>query len=180
MAIWNVDVQKRLGSEFWTNRYIVRGTNIASAIITANAISEVERIAHSNLVTFVNHRVSDAGVSEEYAITPLNVAGLRGETNLLPLFNTLRVDIAAATGRPSRKFYRGVLGEVDINGEAVLGNTAFTDLVNGLVNLFSEIEGEDGLIDPQGTLFTGATLHPFVQMRQLRRGTRRRSTPVFQ
>lgn len=180
MPIYSVDIQKRLASEFWTNRYIVRGTDIGPALIIANNLANIESEVHSTLVSFVNVRVSDAGVSEVYSIIPLNFTGQRAQTALLPLFNTLRVDMQAATGRPSRKFYRGVLGESDINGDAVQGFAEFTDLVNALVNEFAEIEGEDGLVDPQGTLLIGASLHPFVQMRQLRRGKRKRTTPIFQ
>lgn len=180
MPIYTLDIQKRLASEFWTNRYIVRGTNIASAVVTSELVVAQERTVHSTLVTFVNARVSDASTTEQYTIIPIGELGERNQTALLPLFNTLRLDFGASTGRPSRKYFRGVLGESDINGDAVLGFAEFTAFANGLLNLFAEVEGEDGIVDPQGTLLVSSDIYPFVQMRQLRRGKRRRATPIFQ
>lgn len=180
MPVYTIDIQKRIGSEFWTNRYIGTYAAMVNAVAAAQSIVASERTIHSTLVSFVNFRVSNAGISEEYTIVPVNLAGQRGETNLLPLFNTLRYDLAAEVGRPSRKFYRGVLGEVDISGDAITVNSAFTD--HGLFLLASSVEPETpvGLHDPQGDMFVDVTVHPFVQMRQLRRGKRKRQNPVFQ
>lgn len=180
MAIWSLDIQKRLSSEFWTNRYFITANSIALAEAFADDIVAAERGIHSSLVSFVNFRVSDPGESEAYVIVPLGVNGTRDTTDLLPLFNTFRVDLVAAVGRPSRKFYRGVLGEGDINGEAVTLGTWATNFATVMTGLLGDSESDDQIIDPQGTLLTAVALYPFVQMRQLRRGRRKRSNPVFQ
>lgn len=180
MPLYSVDTQKQLGSEFWTNRYIVSAPTLAVGVTIGLSLIDAERPVHSNMVNFINYRVSDMGPSEEYTVQPVNLLGLRQNINLLPLFNTLRVDIAALTGRPSRKFYRGVLGEEDIAGDIIAINPTFLNVLTALEAQFVASVEDAGLVDPQGTWFTSASFYPYVQMRQLRRGKRRRTTPVFQ
>lgn len=174
MAVYSVDIEKRLGSEFWTNRYIVTAASLAVASLIALRLREAEQLIHANIVTFTRHRISNLGEgNEEYVIVPDNVVGLRtNQGSLLPLFNTLRVDIPAATGRPSRKFYRGVLGEGDINGDLVTAE--FDAFLLELQEHFAAGENP-GVVDPQGQFLSAPSLYEFVQMRQLRRSRRRRA-----
>ena len=175
--MFHIDIEKQLGSEFWSNRYICDMNSIAQGIVLAGDIVDAERLIHSGLVTFTKFRVSDLD-TELYQITTLNVQGQRSNTDLLPLFNTLRYDLTADGGRPSRKFYRGCLGEADINGSAVSPiSTAFVDALGALFK--AGVEGQ-GIVGPQGEFLLQVVQHPFVQMRQLRRGTRRRTQPIFQ
>lgn len=174
MPLFSVDVEKRLSSEFWSNRYIVRATSLALAQTFAGTIVAVEGQIHSSLVTFTRYRVSTVDQNDEnYVIIPLNAQGQRTTSQLLPLFNTLRVDIVPTSGRPSRKFYRGVLQEDDINGDAVI-NT-FSAFIDNFVNDLIITETGPQIVDPQDTVFTDANIHPFVQMRQLRRSRRKRT-----
>lgn len=175
MALWSIDIEKRLGSEFWSNRYIFSDLGEIDVNDMASDLVALEIGFHSELVTFTRYRASTLAEGDEtYNIVPLNSFGSRsGQGTLLPLFNTLRFDLTAAVGRPSRKFYRGVLGEGDINGDAVI-TSPFGSAAVTLSTFFAEGIG-NGLVDPQGGLLTGVTIHPFVQMRQLRRSRRRRS-----
>lgn len=176
MALYNIDVEKRLGSEYWTNRYITDMDSMAEGVTLGNDIVGAELLIHSELVTITKYRVSE-GAGEAYTIVTVGEPGLNEQTNLLPLFNTLRFDLPAATGRPSRKFYRGVLGESDINGDAVQSTyVTFAAALSALLK--PDIESQ-GIVDPQGQFLTGVVQWPFVQMRQLRRGTRKRGTPIF-
>lgn len=177
MPTHQVDIQKVLGSEYWTNRYLLDMDSFSAAIDLQSAIITAEVALHSTLVQFDKARVSNLA-TEEFLVTPLGITGTRSPTDLLPLFNTLRYDFTAATGRPSRKYYRGVLGEGDINGSAV--TSTFTTFEGLIEALFKENAESQGIVDPQDTLLTSAVRFPFVQMRQLRRGTRRRGTPIFQ
>ena len=177
MALYSVDIEKRLGSEFWSNRYIVNADSLAVARTAAETIvNDVEIPIHNSNVTFTRFRVSTMAEGDEtYVIVPINQNGaVVSNSTLLPLFNTLRWDISAATGRPSRKFYRGVLTEADINGDAVTW-TAPVGAVAALAALFGTGEATGTVVDPQGTTLTGVTQYPFVQMRQLRRSRRRRT-----
>lgn len=184
MALFYVEIEKRLASEFWTNRWIVRTADLASANgILAPGLLDAERALHAEFVTFTRYRVStvDPG-DEQYVIVPINQLGTRTLDNatLLPLFNTLRVDFPAASGRPSRKYFRGVLSENDISGDAVTTN--FNSYMAAFVDMFAEGAEGAGLVDPQGELFTNAVPILNVQMRQLRRSRRRRTNGggVFQ
>lgn len=174
MAVFSVDIEKRLGSEFWTNRYLVNQANIADAIGNANQIVGFERDIHSNTVTFTRHRVSNLGEgNEQYVITPIGTLGTRtNQGSLLPLFNTLRLDGSVATGRPSRKYYRGVLGENDIQGDLI--TSEFGAFATDLGSASDPVTGL-GVVDPQGLPILGWIVISFVQMRQLRRSRRRRS-----
>lgn len=175
MALFQIDTEKRLGSEFWTNRYIVRAENLAATFSVAAAIVAIERQFHASAVTFTRYRTASTAVGDGiFSIQPVNQNGQRDPlTTLLPLFNTLRIDMSATTGRPSRKFYRGVLTEADINGDAVTQD--FMVDVGELANLFPVDPGDAGIVDPQDQLLTAVTQYPFVQMRQLRRSRRKRA-----
>jgi hypothetical protein len=126
-------------------------------------------------VNFTRYRVSSVAMNDGvYTIVPVGLTGQRVANSVLPLFNTLRMDFTAQTGRPSRKYYRGVLDESDISGDAV--NTApFLAGSLELFDLFYQGEGVGGIVDPQGQFFTAITVWPFVQMRQLRRSRRKRT-----
>lgn len=174
MPLYQADIEKRLGSEFWTNRYIINAPDFASANEIADNLTAAERTIHATSVTLTRYRLSTTAINDGiYTIVPLNVSGLRAPPgSLLPLFNTLRVDLQAAVGRPSRKFYRGVLAESDIAGDAMQADfSAFVNLIE--VELATEIR--PGVVDPQGTVLLNATVYDFVQMRQLRRSRRRRT-----
>ena len=174
MPIFQIDVEKRLGTEFWSNVYLVEVSAPAGATPIATQIISAEHAIHADVVTFTRYRLSSLTENDDfYQIVTMGFSGSRDiSTSLLPLFNTLRVDFTPSSGRPSRKFYRGVLTEGDIDGDAV--NTAAFSVYPGLISLaFADVE-TPGLVDPQGTFFSSAVLHPFVQMRQLRRSRRRR------
>jgi hypothetical protein len=183
MAQFQVDTEKRLGSEFWSNVYQVWATDLANAQVLGGLIVAAERTFHSAQVTFTRYRTSSVAQGDGiYSITAVGQVGLRNPNDtLLPLFNTLRFDFTAATGRPSRKYYRGVLYEGDIAGDAV--NTAgFVAGSNEIADLFQTDPMTVGIIDPQQETLTALVIWPFVQMRQLRRSRRRRTNSggIFQ
>lgn len=173
MAIFQADIEKRLGSEFWSNRYIINAPDLANAVTFTNvSLVGLERSIHDASVTFTRFRVSSTAVNDGvYSITTLGTTGQRNAGSLLPLFNTLRLDLNAATGRPSRKFYRGVLSEADIQGDLII--TEFGATATTFETLLDEMN-TNRVVDPQGQTLTAVIVHPFVQMRQLRRSRRRR------
>ena len=175
MARFQLDIEKRLGSEFWTNVYQLEATDLANAQVIGGLVTSAERIFHATVVNFTRYRVSSVAMNDGiYTIVSVGLTGQRTANSVLPLFNTLRMDFTAQTGRPSRKYYRGVLDEADIAGDAV--NTApFLAGSLELFDLFHTGEGAGGIVDPQGQLLTAITIWPFVQMRQLRRSRRKRT-----
>lgn len=183
MPLFDVDIEKRLNSEFWTNRYIVNADSLGTAIGIAQIIVSAEQEFHGTPVTFTRYRVASTVVGDGvYTVQPIGQQGARAlPGQLLPLFNTLRMDFNAVSGRPSRKYYRGVLTEDDINGDTVnTGN--FVGGAGSITALFTTVEEPQGIVDPQGERLVATVVWPFVQMRQLRRSKRRRNsgTGIFQ
>lgn len=175
MPVFKVDVEKTTNNEYWTNRYFVMADNLTAARDLGGAISVAEQAFHASAVKFTRFRVSDLEPdSDVYVTVPVNASGLQADdTSLLPLFNVLRVDFGPPVGRPSRKFYRGVLRETHINGDAVSG--LIIDLaVNALTPLLSQ-----GLVDIDGQIITSVRAALMVGMRQLRRGSKRRANPIL-
>lgn len=179
MALFKIDIEKLLGSEYWTNRYFVRTDTLANAVPQGQDIVDAERLIHSSLVTFTKLRASTADPeNEEYTIVTLGVNGLYNQTDLLPLFNCYRWDFTAVSGRPSRKYYRGCISQGDFGGDLLnITSPAFESAIEAL---FAVGATGNGIVDPQEQLLTDAVRWPYIAMRQLRRGKRKRTEPVFQ
>lgn len=175
MPLFQVDIEKRLASEYWTNRWIVNAGDLSASLAYAGLLVTAERELHSDLVTFTRYRASSLTPGDGvYTVQPIGLNGMRNVTQVLPLFNTLRMDFNAVTGRPSRKYFRACLGESEINGE-VVDTSFFVGGAGSITNLFATVEDPDGVVDPQGQRLTATVIWPFVQMRQLRRSRRRRA-----
>lgn len=175
MPLYKVDVEKLYLTEYWSNRYLVEANTIQDAANEADAIVATERTFHSTFVTITKVRTSEFPQGGGFFIVkPVNLSGQRGVSgDLLPLFVTVRVDFPAGLGRPSRKYYRGCIGEGDITG-AVLNGTARV-FIQTSVDAFNPRNLVDPQVDPLGP---GVVQTP-VQMRQLRRGTKRRQNPII-
>lgn len=172
-----VDIQKRIGTEYWTNRYFLGVGSIGEAAGYVDEIVAFEKLLHSTEVIFDRARVSD-GIpgSDSYVIIPLSgTGGTSGSGAHIPLYNTVRIDFGVGAGRPSRKYYRCGLGEGLLNGE-VWDSLLMTDyqaaataFVNGVVPY----------CDVDGQIIISATVMNQVQMRQLRRGSKKKTQPVI-
>lgn len=174
---WQIDIQKRLGTEFWTNVYHVARSDQASAAAAAEFWVGIERSIHSVDVLFTSFRLSPFPGPSEGTIYPVGLAGTRPTADSLPLFNVLRVDFPAPTGRPSRKYYRLPIREGDqANGQFT--SAAMTDFITQFDATFEDPDSA-GLIDIDGQLLVSATPMQTVGMRQLRRGSKRRLQPVI-
>jgi len=175
--LWQVDIQKRLGTEYWTNIYHCGRSNLAAAQAFADTIVVMERQLHMTDVVFVSYRVSPFPGPSEGTVTPLGVFGLQTQADYLPLFNVLRVDFPVTSGRPSRKYYRMPMAEANqVNG--ALTPAALTGF-QAIVEPFITDPNASGWCDIDGQLITGIRIAPNVGMRQLRRGSKRRLQPVI-
>lgn len=179
MAIFKIDIEKQLGAEFWTNVYYVNTTDIVLANTNAGVFADAERQFHRENVIITKYRTSDMTINnDQFISTPYNQAGLLGGTDeTLPLFNVIRVDLGVVGfGRPSRKFYRLPLGEQS-QANGIL-STQIKDIVK------TELEGVLFNVggtwsDESGNQIETINIYPFVGMRQLRRGSKRRSSPII-
>lgn len=174
MPVFSLDIEKSIGLESWTNRYFVETSDFSSAVTLGQLFVDAERVFHTNVVTFDRYRIATITPNDDqFVITPLAVPGQRAPGgSLLALFNAVRVDFSKGFGRPYRKYYRGVLDEETVNFQGISG-TLITLVENGLSN----ISGYNRTMD--GTVLGTPVVIPQVAMRQLRRGSRRRTTPIL-
>lgn len=175
-----LDVQKSLGAGqmYWTNRYLLDYAD-PSAVPSGefNAIVAGERAMHSNLVQFVSLRISDiVEGTDNYIVWPLTgTGGVIPTGNPLPGWVTYRVDFGFGAGRPGRKYYRVYVGEGQQNGN--VWETSYRGDVQALMNTM--IAAAPSICSPDGVNVITAVAKNELQMRQLRRGTKRPLTPVI-
>lgn len=174
---WQIDIQKRLGNEYWTNVYHTARSNQAAAQEAADSLVVMEIALHSTDVTIVSYSVRPFPGPSEGTITAVGENGTNVAPNYLPLFNVARVDFPAPTGRPSRKFYRIPLDNSWVV-DGVLTPVVRGALQSRIDDYFAD-PGSAGLIDVDGQLLVSGVVQGPVGMRQLRRGSRRRTTPVI-
>lgn len=177
MPRFQVDIEKSALGERWTNRYFVEAADLTAANAMGSALVTVEKSFHRAWVAFNTLRVRTAVQGDDlYTITPLTGTGAVAGTTAasLPLFNVLRIDLGAAAGRPSRKYYRGVL-QVEDQAAGALDPAAYLNAVQGLETI---LEGGN-LVDVDGQVLLTVAPHQRVGMRQLRRGSRRKTEPIL-
>ncbi len=182
MPTYQIDVEKLYNNEYWTNVYYV-GPNLLSlddAVQAADSIVAFERAIHFDVVTFTKYRASTIVPGDiEYRTIILNVPGNRVSTGntFLPLFNVVRCDLTdEGFKRPERKYYRLPVAEAD-QADGVLGFNVGTLIDDAWT---TQIQGNSvPLVGPNGEAIIDLSVFPNVGMRQLRRGSRRRTTPVI-
>lgn len=178
MPAFRVEVFKSYQGEKWENVYLLQGTSIELAATAGAEIAEMERRFHLDQVMFDYVRVSSTIEGDDLYVTiPIGQPGLRGaQSDMYPLFATLRVDIlVVGSGRPSRKYYRGVLEESEVQGGFISGSLrSSVSAVIDEVIAGSEAFPQLPLVDPDDQPWDSAVVYPKPQMRQLTRGRRRR------
>lgn len=170
-----IQFYNNLAGRYWTNRYFTSDDWTAAGDTMDALVAAHRAILYDNNV-ITNIRVDDnVEETDNYDTVAVNLPGLRsgGGFALLPLFNVARVDFdVTGGGRPSRKYLRGCLAE---------GDASFTGLEAAMVtqlNTFGDALIAIGtLVDPQGQAFLDAVPWPFVQMRQLKRGSKKKIIP---
>lgn len=176
MALYQLEIEKVYNGEFWVNRYMLDVADLAAAASPSNAIMAAERAVTDDRITFTKYNVRTATVGDDvYATVPVNLPGLSANAgaDLMPLFAVVRVDFAAAVGRPSRKYLRGCLKENHTDGFTILSNVVtffqsnYATVVAG-VAAFCDVDGDD---------ITSGAVSPRVGMRQLRRGSKKKNIP---
>lgn len=127
MPLYLIATRKAINSDGasykWSNRYFVETANETAAHSSARGIWNAERNFHDEHVfcyeTYAN-LVGDAPFTPgTVEAVPANIGrGLRnavGRGHLLQPWTVVRVDFPVQASRPSRKFYRCGLREVDVN-----------------------------------------------------------------
>lgn len=180
VPLYTCDVQKTQGGEYWTNRYVIEAGTIFEAQAQADLIPGAEQLFHTTNVTLDRYRVRPLTPGgDQYIIVALGASGAYNGGALdtqLPLFNCVRADLPVNLGRPSRKYYRTGLTEGMVAGPQ-LENAYRTVVDNALEGLRNTMAGS--WVDPDAQTILSVSVIPFVAMRQLRRGSRRRTEPII-
>jgi hypothetical protein len=177
MPRYKLITQKFFGSEYWVNDYYFTATDLDDADSKAQPIVDAEIATHLVGITFDMYRIStvepDDGIFRNFSV--LAACTAVGGGDILALFNCARVDFPAAVGRAGRKYLRGVLSEGGVAFDTLGSGTriAINDSYANPLRLLGYLE------KPNGTLLVDAVVHPKLAMRQLRRGSRRRTTPII-
>ena len=181
MATYKVDIEKLYQNEYWTNVYYIKDfVDLVTASNMAINLLQMERNIHFDIVTFTRVRTSTILPGDfQYFTEQPNEQGTLVSTgnDFLPLFNVVRVDLGdAGFKRPERKFYRCPVPEGWNSGGnlSIEGQNTVEGAINGFI-----IDNPGVLCGPNGEDILSANSFPFVGMRQLRRGSRRKATPVI-
>lgn len=171
-----LSIHKVLNGESWVNVYHLQAAYDSEAGATqAMGLVTMERSLYLPNVLITHYNLSDnIEDTDAYYSVPLNLLGTSAATgDPAPLHNTVRVDFSKlGGGRPGRKYYRGVLTESHIGpwGQILSGNiTSWQNTIQAVMDA-NTAGGEN-------FTYVSATVHPFVAMRQLRRGSKKKSTP---
>lgn len=176
MPQYKVDIQKRVGAEYWTNVYWVNASDLGAAGDAAADIVDAEVAIHGTGVTFDKLRVSTVGSPGVFISTGLSGTGTHTlEGTMLPLFNTLNIDFTPEFGRTSKKYLRGCMGEGDIEFDEVSTGILTTQADTYITAILAVA----GICDEDGNSFVTGFPKDKVGMRQLRRGSKRRAAPVI-
>lgn len=178
MPLFSLDIEKELRGEYWTNRYILDGASALSLNGPANSIVVAERDILIPDVEITRYRISSTVVGDDaYIIVPVGQMGTRVvTTQALPLFVVFRVDFPATQGRPSRKYVRGSIAEGDQTNYGDLEPATITFINN---NYGTPVGAVPEYVDVDGQQLGAGICYPNVGMRQLRRGSRRRTQPIL-
>lgn len=174
-ANFHGEIEKAYNGEFWVNRYHIEAADLAGALSVLGSIYAVEHVVHDTRIMFTKMTVRTNTEGDYAFITqPLNTMGQGAHVgDLLALHNVVRVDFGTGIGRPSRKYLRGCLSE---------GEVAAFDITPSIVTFFNDnyatpLAALAGYVDVDGQAITSGTTSPKVGMRQLRRGSKKKSTP---
>jgi len=183
VPLYKIDVEKEAFNNFWTNRYFVTSTTIENAHEAAEVIWTFEKTIHREDITIVKARTSTAVAGDDtFIIEPLSLAGdIAPSGPYMPLWNVVRADIAVeGHGRPSRKYYRvGLCAGDQIPGFSIDASLVgiISTAMSGLITDVNAVGAN--LCDADVDLWNTATVFNKIAMHQLRRGSRRPTTPVL-
>lgn len=177
MPIFRITIEKYMASaaEYWTNIYHVDVADLQAAVQQIANFANAERPLYPESVVITKGRADD-GIpnTDQYGTQVFNAAGTRASAgqDLNPLFVTARVDFTSAGfGSPSRKFLRGVLYESDVSFSSIGATVA------ALLNTYGDAIIALPVCDVDGQDLVDAVPFLAPQMRQLRRGSKKKIVP---
>lgn len=173
MNLWQARVYKQLGTEQWSNTYVVQAATLSAAADAGQAIVAIERNVHMVEVAYIKLDIEPITLPAGGGTSvPLSLTGAKpSQAPYLPLHDTIRCWFRPAAGKPSMKYLRGPISETRQNDgvlEAAWRGVYQDQFVVPLL-------GEPRYVDVDGQAFVSGGVHPLVQLRQL--SWKRRSRP---
>jgi len=164
-----------VNQEYWVNVYYAPGSQPSAAQTIADLIMQAERPLYVSTITITKAHIDDMTPDTDVFQTIVyNQGGTRtgNTTDLLPFWTTARVDFSTAGGgRPSRKYLRGVLFEQDANFMTIEAT------MQTRLQTYADAIVASGACDVDGQDLSLGVARPYPQMRQLRRGSKKKDTP---
>lgn len=183
MPLFQVDIQKTSFGYNWTNVYVLRAADLATAHDAAFSVMAIaEQAVHVTTITISKVRTSTLAEGDESFKTVVTaLAGTIAVTgNGLPLFNVVKVDIEAEAGRPSRKYYRSGLSGNDVAAGYAWDATHITAIETAIEGMRDDlIAAGVTWVDPDDQVLGEVVVQPQIAMHQLRRGSKRREAEVL-
>ena len=174
--VWEIAIEKSLGTEYWINVYHADVVTQAEAKQVGDEIVGVERGVTQIQVGFTKMRVRQISeIAQAGTVYPIGLPGAMADSIYLPLFVVARIDIAVPSGRPDRKFIKSPApASLVTNG---MWSAPAQNLYNG--SYCTPLLAVENICDRSGQPYLSAAVSPVVGMRQLRRGSRKRTQPVI-
>jgi hypothetical protein len=171
LAVYQIDVEKVLGTEFWSNTYHVDVADLATAQARRSSIVLAERNFLNTPITIIRSRVRLAGPGHVGTVNGENGVGVKAWGGAkLPLFNCMRVDFVNGTARPARKYLRCGFAVSNVGSDFTFDSGTVADGNTYAAAILAIV----GICDPQGRPLTGGNAQARVAMHQLRRGNKRK------
>lgn len=177
MPRYKLLIEKQMLGEYWVNDYHFTATDLDDAESKAGPIIDAERAITGSAVTFTQYRIStvdpDDGIFRTLALNePGEVSFV---ASYMQLWNVVRVDFAAASGRAGRKYLRGCLSEDSVQFDILTP----AEVAAVQTNYCDPLVALGYLEKPDGVLLTDSVVNSKMGMRQLRRGSKRKTTPII-
>lgn len=170
MALFKLEIFKRLGAADWLNRYWLSTLSFTTAQEVAEDIIIAEANFHSDQVSFYQARISSQAEGDNlFQNLPLSITGNVPATTtagLLPLWNVVKVYFTKDLSRPDYKLYRGVIGEANSDSGTVA--VATRNLIDAQLTALAT-GAEPKIFAFDGGIFTDVTVDPLIRQRQLHR-----------
>ena len=177
---FRVSIFKRFSNEVWSNDWLLNVLDMENANTVATALVEFERRMHHADVIFEYMRISTLALADRiFRHIPINLPGYSASAlgSYMPLYCTLRLDMSTVDSDPCRKYFRQPV--VEQNQADGKFTTAAIDVYNGFITTYLvNTIALDNIVSSRGNVVTGATINPYVQMRQLTRRKRPKIPPA--
>lgn len=171
-----VEIHKHQGARHWSNDYMVESPTMDDAESACNLFIDFEILLHYDNVVFDNARISTMNVGDRvFRHVAINAPGNATSSGIqfLPLFNTLRLDMATVDSDPCRKYYRLPIPESQQDG-GVISSALTSGIGPAFAAVLAALPDGTSIVSRIGHIVINGSPFSEVQMRQLHRHRRPR------